>query len=356
MNSGNVILEQGNGLRVVRHLCFWAAIVLLLAYHGSLFGGNFPDNLINMLALLPTQVVAAYLLNYIQIPRLLRYGNWLVFLISTIIVAYLLAVIARLSITHIAEPLIGIDSLDETIFETASDPFYLLRVFVVSIYVPAILMYLIKMTLVKFRQENQVILLEKEKRTNELNFLKAQINPHFLFNTLNNIYSLAKSESSTSAELIMKLSEMLDYTIYECQEETVPISKEWELIESYVDLEALRFGEELSVVLNHQVEDPETRVAPLILISLVENAFKYGLRQSTEVPEIEVTLKAEAGQLRFVVSNSTPRIKDDKHTQKQKIGLQNVRRQLELAYGEVFQLEIDQQDLKYTVELTIDYE
>lgn len=327
--------------------------MVLLAYHGSLFGGNFGDNLINMVTLLPVQMVAAYLMTYIQVPKLLYKGKIILFIASSLLVAYGLAVLARLFIIHIANPISGIESLDETVGEIISDPIYLVRVFVVSIYIPAVLMFLIKMTGERFKQQRRLAILEKEKRTNELNFLKAQINPHFLFNTLNNIYSLSKNESESTSELILKLSDILDYTIYECRQETVPVIKEWELIENYVELEALRYGNELNVVLYQEINDSKSRVAPLILVSLVENAFKYALKGAGAPPTIKITLAVKGKLLTFEVANSLPTPESDQSTSKKGIGLQNVRRQLELFYEGKFSLEVDTKFKGYSVKLTI---
>ena len=304
-----------------------------------------------MIVLLPAQMVAAYLMTYVQIPRLLRQGHVLWLIISTLLLAYSLAVLSKLCIIYIAGPLTGIESLDETFSEIAGDPIYLIRVFVVSIYIPAVFLFLIKMTQDRFRQQNLVTMLEKEKRTNELNFLKAQMNPHFLFNTLNNIYSLAKTESGSTSELILKLSEILDYTIYECSKETVPVSKEWELIENYVELEVLRYKDELNVALDQKIDDHTLPVAPLILIPLVENAFKYSLRKRDEAPTIKITLTVKNRLLTFVVNNTF--LPEDSISSKKGIGLQSTKRQLELFYEGKFSMETDVSSEKYTVKLTI---
>ncbi|MEL7002002.1 MAG: histidine kinase [Bacteroidota bacterium] len=339
--------------RILRHLAFWVVIVVLLAYHGSLFGGNFTDNLINMITLLPSQMAAAYLMTYVQVPKLLNRRYFIWFVLSIILVAYALAILAKLSIIHIASPLMGIESLDEKVWEIAGDPVYLVRVFVVSIYIPAILMFLVKMTRERFRQENKVAVLEKEKRTNELNFLKAQINPHLLFNTLNNIYSLSKNEPESTSELILKLSDVLDYTIYECSKETVPVIKEWELIENYIELEALRYGGQLNVVLTEEIDDDNARVAPLILISLVENAFKYALKGAKSSPIVKVLLTVKDHLLTLEVSNTISGSGNSNSERNSGVGLQNVRRQLELFYEGKFSIQVDAEDDNYNVELTI---
>lgn len=347
------IIDRYIKSRVVSHTSFWMFTVILLAYHGSLFGGNFKDNLLNMLALLPVQMLAAYSLIYYQIPQWLYKGYYLRFGLSLLIIAYLLAVLARLFVIFISEQLLGLDSFDETLWEILSDPVFLIKVFVTSVYIPAILLFLIKMTKERFEQQNQLITLEKERRITELDFLKAQMNPHFLFNTLNNIYSLSKRNSEHTSEMILKLSEILDYTIYECNDPTVPILKEWELIESYIDLETLRYSDELMIVLDKQIDDEEVKVAPLILISLVENAFKYSLKQVKDTPYIKVFLKVEKGMLTFEVINSKAENILNVKEEKRGIGVQNVKRQLSLQYPDRHIITINDQRDSYDVKLII---
>lgn len=353
MTSSSHILDRLINTRILSHIAFWVTVVLVLAYHGSLFGGNLGDNLINMLTLLPVQMIAAYALIYYQIPQWLNNGRYLAFGISLLILAYLLSALARLSVIHIAQPLMVVETLDESIGEILTDPLYLIQVFTTSVYIPAALLFLLKMTKERFAQQNQLITLEKEKRTTELDFLKAQMNPHFLFNTLNNIYSLAKNRAEQTPEMILKLSEILDYTIYECNEATVPVKKEWELIENYVDLETLRYTDELTIMLDEHVDDNEVRVAPLILISLVENAFKYSLKRVDDVPVIKVLLKVADRALNFEVFNSKAMNLPESKEEKQGIGVQNVRRQLDLLYPDRYTIDIEDRPDSYKVSLTI---
>lgn len=353
MSAPSNIFDRFIANRVLTHIGFWMSIVLVLAYHGSLFGGNLGDNLINMLVILPVQMIAAYALIYYQIPRWLNKGRYLLFIASLVVDAYLLSAMARWMVINIAQPIMGVDSLEETIVEILTDPVYLIQVFTISVYIPAALLYLLKMTKERFAQQNQLITLEKEKRTTELDFLKAQINPHFLFNTLNNIYSLSKHKAEQTPEMILKLSEILDYTIYECNEPTVPVMKEWELIESYVDLETLRYTDQLTILLDEQVDDKQVRVAPLILISLVENAFKYSLKRVDEVPVIKVLLAVTDGVLSFEVFNSKAMNLPESREHKRGIGVQNVKRQLDLQYPNRHSMDIEDKSESYKVSLTI---
>lgn len=340
--------------RIVSHVAFWSLMLLILAYHGSLFGGNFRDNLINMACIMPMQMMAAYLMVYVQIPRWLYKRHWILFVLSSVVFAYFLSAMARLSVVYIAEPLINFESYDESLWEVLSDPMYLIKVYMVSVYLPTFLFFLIKMTKERFVQENRLIKLEKEKGVAELNFLKAQMNPHFLFNTLNNIYSLSQNNSENTSEMILKLSEILDYTIYECQAARVPMSKEWQLIENYVDLQAVRHTEQLMIVIDQDIDNEEEEIAPLILISLVENAFKHSLSQSQDVANIKIMLKVEQKALTFEVFNTISENSRAISPHKKGIGVQNVKRQLALQYPDRHSIQITAQPDSYKVILSID--
>lgn len=353
MPTSSTIFDRFLNARLLNHFVFWVAVVVGLAYHGSLFGGNIRDNSINMLALLPMQMIAAYTLIYYQIPNLYQKGRYLLFVISVLGLAYILSALGKISVIHIALPLIGVEPLEETLGEILTDPIYLIKVFTTSVYVPAVSLYLLKMTKERYIQQNQLILLEKEKQKSELDFLKAQMNPHFLFNTLNNIYGLSTSKSEKTPEMILKLSEILDYTIYECNEEGVPVMKEWALIQNYVDLETLRYHNELTILLEEEIDDKDASVAPLILIGLVENAFKYSLKLVEGTPVIKVLLKVADGKLTLEVFNTKPQNVPDAREKSKRIGVQNMQRQLDLQYPNEYTLKIDDQPDSYKVHLTI---
>jgi len=254
-------------------------------------------------------------------------------------------------VIYIAEPLMGVDGIDESIWEVLTDPIYLIRVYVATAYIPAIFFFMIKMTKDSFTKENKLVELEKEKQSAELNFLKAQINPHFLFNTLNNIYALAKNKADETPEMILKLSEILDYTIYECKSDRVAISKEWELIENYADLQALRHHDQMTILLDQQIDNDDAQIAPLILMSFVENAFKHGLKGKREGATIDISLIEKDDQVVFKIYN-TRTIHDTNNNGG--IGIQNIKRQLELQYTNKYDMEVIEQDDSYTVTLSID--
>lgn len=349
------ILDRFYQSRIANHAAFWIVTLFLLTYSSSLFGGSFTNALIYMCVLLPIQMAATYLIVYLQMQQWLYKKKWVLFFFTALPIAYILAVFARLANIYIAEPLTGYEGIDESVWEVISDPVYLIRVYFASVYIPAFLFLIFKMIKDRFEQENRLNELEKEKSNAELNFLKAQMNPHFLFNTLNNIYALARNQSPDTPEMILKLSNLLDYTIYECNESTVPVINEWELIENYVDLQAVRNSNQLMIAINQDIDNEQTPIAPLILISIVENAFKHSEKRADQVANIKISLKVENRLLTFKVFNTrSVELENKKLSKKKGIGVTNIKKQLALLYPNRYTYRVEALDDSYTVILTIE--
>ena len=181
----------------------------------------------------------------------------------------------------------------------------------------------------KLRRTTQELRLEKKEA--ELNYLKSQTNPHFLFNTLNNIYTLASDKSELAPESILRLSKILRFMLYETDGEFISIEQELEIINDYIALEKLRYDDSLSINFKYEIEDMKQSLPPLLLIPLVENAFKHGISQTMDQPYIEIHLVADHRQILFIVKNSTNNLQEEKVV-KENIGLSNLRRQLQLLY------------------------
>lgn len=190
---------------------------------------------------------------------------------------------------------------------------------------------------------------ENEKLTAELNFLKAQINPHFLFNTLNNLYYLAYSKSDNTTEVIAKLSQIMRYMIYDSNYEKVVLSKEIEAIENYISLERLRLNNEIPINFKIVGNSNSVYIAPLILITFIENAFKHGVNNSKEA-WVNILIEIKDRNCIYKVENS---ISNKNKGGKPGIGLQNVKRRLELSYPKQYNLNIDEGAEKYSVELIL---
>ncbi|SMC88859.1 GHKL domain-containing protein [Moheibacter sediminis] len=199
----------------------------------------------------------------------------------------------------------------------------------------------------KFKQREKDLL--KEKTETELNFLKSQINPHFLFNTLNNIYSLARKKSDETPDVVLKLSKLLRFVLYETKDKFITISREIEFLNDYIDLQKIRFSERLKIEFKYEIDDLETQIMPLVLIPFVENAFKHGASQSVDESYILIDLKIKENELFLSVENSFEIQNSD---EPQGIGLKNIKRQLELFYTN-FNFETNSEGNKFTAILSI---
>ena len=191
---------------------------------------------------------------------------------------------------------------------------------------------------------------EKEKLGAELQSLKNQVNPHFLFNSLNSIYSLVLSQDKVAPEIILKLSQVLRYMLYEAEKDKMPLEKEISFLQDYVDLSRLRTNSKINFSLTGQPADSE--ISPLILLPLVENAIKYGGSGSTD-GRIELTVVVDDKSLRFQSSNTIAKL-DEVHAKEHSgLGLKNVRRRLQLLYPNAHHFEIDQTKDTFEVKLQI---
>ena len=172
-----------------------------------------------------------------------------------------------------------------------------------------------------------------EKQQAELNYLKSQTNPHFLFNTLNNIYALSRDKSDLAPESILRLSKILRFMLYETGGKYIAIEHEIRIISDYIALESLRYDENLKVNFHYEVNEMKKQLPPLLLMPLVENAFKHGVSETRKEPFLDIHLSVINDILKFEVKNSTGKSQAER-TVKENIGLTNLRRQLELLYHE----------------------
>lgn len=197
--------------------------------------------------------------------------------------------------------------------------------------------------------------LKRRNFLQNLTFLKAQIHPHFLFNTLNNLYVLTLQKSEKAPTTVLKLSEMLDYILYQCNDTRVTIEKETALIQNYIELEKLRYGDRLKLELEENIDNKNVLIAPLVLISIVENAFKHGASGAIDTPTIKISIEVKNHQLSFHVYNTKARIaQKDETNYKHGIGLKNTKKQLELLYPDRHSIEIKEEDVSYSVKLDVD--
>ena len=192
--------------------------------------------------------------------------------------------------------------------------------------------------------------LETQRLSAELSFLKSQINPHFLFNSLNSIYSLAYQKSDTTPEAILKLSEIMRYMLYECNDSRVDLSKELQYLQNYIDLQKIRFADQAFIDFEINGTISSQRIVPLLLISFIENAFKHGVANDPSAP-IHLVIDVKANHLDFKMENKKHSFNKDNTGG---IGLSNVQRRLDLLYPGKYTLKIDDGVDVYTSELSLD--
>jgi two-component system, LytTR family, sensor kinase len=201
----------------------------------------------------------------------------------------------------------------------------------------------------KLKQTAQQLKIEKQQA--ELSYLKAQTNPHFLFNTLNNIYSLAREKSDLTAESVLRLSKMLRYMLYETNAANITVEQELKIIDDYIALEKLRYDESLVVNFEHDIENMKQLLPPLLLVPLIENAFKHGVSETGYEPFVKIHLSIINQKLSFMVENSIGFVSNELQV-KENIGLSNLRRQLELLFKD-YKLNIEKNETVFSVNLEI---
>ncbi|MGK0446881.1 MAG: sensor histidine kinase YesM [Polaribacter sp.] len=356
MKSNKSIIDEIIQNRTISHLLFWSSLLLIfITIATSSSTDPIKTHIIIYVSMLPSQIMAAYILNYYQIPKLLLKKKYLLFIISILFSVYVFSALGRLSLVYIAEPFVREEFTQESVKDILSNTAYLFSVYFPAVYIYAFIMLIVKMIKNRFEVKHQVEVLKKEKATNELKFLKAQIQPHFLFNTLNNLYALTLAKSDLAPEIVLKLSTLLDFILYQSDEPKILINREIELIQGFIDLESLRYGDKLDLVFEHHVDNSNTKIAPLVLLPIIENAFKHGSSGNPDTAKICLKLSVVNNVLNFEVYNSKPKIHSNPiDPNKSGIGTVNLKRQLELIYPNKNQLKVEDSVDCYVVKLYLD--
>jgi LytS/YehU family sensor histidine kinase len=206
----------------------------------------------------------------------------------------------------------------------------------------------------KFYQEKQMGQIQLEKLTTEINYLKAQINPHFLFNTLNNLYGMSLQKSEKTPEVIMRLSKMMDYMLYDTDDAKVYLVKDIENLENYISLENIRQGNNAVINYIKEGEAQQQKVVPLLFLPLVENGFKHGVNEMIKGAYLDVRLTISGTNATLLVRNNYKTKAEVTEEEKRTgIGLTNLRRRLELFYPGKHTLTVNQTAFAYEAQLTI---
>jgi len=339
-------------------VAYWL-VVLLVAISSSKYSdgkrATYSFELITDFLYELPEIAAAYLLTYLIVPQFFYKKRYFTSILIFTVSSYTTCVAARIIIVKICEPLAGIaPKAFETYSEISTDILKLLYVYFFQIFSVAFVFMCLKVLKDQLDIQKRALTLEKEKTETELKLLKTQLNPHFLFNTLNNIYSLSFTSSSVTSESIARLADILDHILYRCEAQYVPLSAEIALIKNYIELEKLRYDQRLTISFDTSI-NRDIFIAPLILLSLVENAFKHGASDDAGAPAIAIDLRVHEQSFIFNISNTVAK-QDNKMEPLSggRIGLNNLRKRLDLIYGKAYILDVVRQSKSFEVNLTID--
>jgi two-component system, LytTR family, sensor kinase len=334
--------------RAFQHIIFWVFYVIIYAANYTEKGKYGTEILVSFLYL-PFHLLFTYTQLYFLIPQYLLKRKILAYTILTVIVTKFLVNLNWLAYVFIICPFrngVPYSSVDFSNLWTFQLP-QLRSVF--AFFMICGIAVSIKLLKKWFYENDRNQQIEKEKIMMELEMLKAQVHPHFLFNTLNNLYSLTLTKSDNAPVVVTHLADLLRYMLYECNEKEVQLEKEMEVLKKYIELEKLRYGGRVEISFSCSGNTHELLIAPLILIPFVENSFKHGISEELNQCWININLHAFHNQLLFKISNSSTK---DYHSKGSGgIGLHNIKKRLDMIYPETYELTMHQENDIYTVNL-----
>lgn len=346
-------LNKVNTRRILEHILFWIASLFLLTIY---FGNNKPSylwSLFDNLLYLPIHIIYFYVLAYWLMPHMLYKKKYVAFFTVLVFCILTSAFITRILDILIIDPRVYAeykkidptftwDKLSGSFFDQLFNERYFSNALKGS---NLIIWTALTIKFFKMWHERKQAALEAE-----LNFLKGQIHPHFLFNTLNNLYSLTLTKSDKTPAIVMGLSEILRYMLYESKTDTITLSRDVKILENYIALEKLRYEERLELNLNVSDKISNHQIAPLLLLPLVENAFKHGASEQLGEAWINIDINVKNDVLKFKVSNGLPaQGTSSVEVHKGNIGLANVKKRLEIMYPNAHELKIFKEEDMFVV-------
>lgn len=330
--------------RIVYHGLIWLSYIMVLLFldsHEAHFGVILRNTLIHVFFLM----LIVYTNYFYLIPQYLSKKRFLSYIVLLLFTA---AVVMPIELLCLYWNISGNDNIEaqlELLKKQSGHFVFLFATLVVSTILKIIKEWLLQQAVQKE--------LENKHLQSELSFLKSQINPHFLFNTLNSIYALTLKKSDKAPEIVLRLSEMMRYMLYQSNEKKVPLELEIKYIQNYLALEKTRYGDKARIEFEYAGDPPTNyQVAPLLFITFLENSFKHGLSQSITQGFVECLLYVEDNNLDFTIQNSKTSERDEGYFQGG-IGLTNVKRRLDLIYHGKYELDIEETDDIYLVSLKI---
>lgn len=371
MENFPFIFSNAPGYRIGRHLAFWGFWWLfqgfLYAFAPTSPGLNLPYRLVfstmDSIIFLIDHIFLAYALMYFVVPvyllknRYLATAAWVIVLFLS--AAALSAILARYMVVQAriqVASFLGLSASEAEPFHRTF--FYGLLAGLRGAITIAGLAVAIKLMKYWYVKEQRNLQLQKENMESQLQLLKAQVHPHFLFNTLNNIYSYTQNTSAVASQLVLGLSDMLRYMLYEGDQPLVLLSKELKMIEEYISIEKIRYGNklELQIDLPEKLpEDGDLYIAPLLLLPFVENCFKHGTSNILENPWLSLQIGIDGTVMTMKLLNGKSPAPQNRG-QRQGIGISNVRKRLELVYPWKHKLNVTNDPDVFIINLTLELE
>ncbi|WP_160144017.1 sensor histidine kinase [Chryseolinea soli] len=332
--------------RILQHLLFWVCHVVFYAVLYGSFADTYKQNFIEELEYLPVKIIFTYFTLYFLLPRYLLPGKYGLFFMWLVPSSFLAGIVQRYVAFNFDYPYYYPEALNDPFFYFAK-----IVKMVASIY--PVTFFAVAIKLLKYWYANQQAqqVLTKEKLEAELKFLKTQIHPHFLFNTLNNLYALTLKKSDKAPDTVLKLSELINYMLYECTSEHVLLTKELKFIHNYIHIEKMRHGDKLDIDVRVNGEVNDRKIAPLILLPFVENSFKHGANEELQHAWVKISVDIQPTVTVIKVENNKAALNGV--ARKPGIGIQNVRRRLDLLYPGLHELKIINGEETFLVILTI---
>lgn len=338
---------------LVYHLVFWIGYFLFNTLRWGSYFDDYWYSLRSNLVEFPIHIILVYINLYYLLPRYIpnRLPKYLVLLFFAILAMSLVRIVLNYQFvtTEVWR--------ESVIKEQSLFGFnYIIAVFIGELYVVG-LTTAIKLIIDWVRTQRRARELERRNHETELSFLRSQVQPHFFFNTLNNLYSLTLDKSDKAPETVLKLSDLMSYVIYKGKNSKVSLPEEVTHIQNYIDLERLRYGDNLIAEINISGNIQGKFIPPLILMPFVENSFKHGAYYKNGSIPISIDLSLNGNVLYFKVKNSKARGKSaHEQSHNSGIGIQNTLRRLELLYDKNFNLDIieDERTYKISLKITLD--
>ncbi|WP_298756946.1 histidine kinase [uncultured Psychroserpens sp.] len=335
--------------QVLLHLLFWVGVLFFYTYFFGVNSSTFDDTLQFSLFLMPITIATTYVATYKLIPEYLitkQYWRFILYSLYTIIISvYLLMVSIFFSLIYLSN--FEYDNMNPA---TKNIIFICTAVYLVVIVVSAF--KLLKLNLDQASRtkqlETKILDTQLKLKEQELNYLKMQIHPHFLFNTLNTMYGFALKKADQTPDMILKLSNLLDYLLYQAEKPFVLLTEEIAHIKDYIELEKMRFHNTLNVDLKVSSTSEAITIAPMLLIPFIENSFKHGSIVNGTL-DIDIQLTASLEHIHFSIKNSN----SENNTSKPGIGLENIKKRLELLYPNKHKLSIRNEQHTFDVELQL---